>query len=99
MNDPDPHRALSEMEARIKKVRGDDKLETQQADGSTGVAFRIGIDLISGVGFGIFVGIMLDKWLNTAPWLLIVFLVLGFGAGIRNVLRTAQSLEQENKNK
>jgi ATP synthase protein I len=33
----------------------------------------------------------LDRWLGTSPWSLIVFLVLGFGAGMTNMLRTVRA--------
>ena len=42
-------------------------------------------------------GIVLDRWLGTTPWLLIVFFVLGCAAGFLNVYRTAQELEKRAK--
>jgi ATP synthase protein I len=39
------------------------------------------------VGAGI--GWLLDRWLGISPWGLIVFLLLGFAAGVRNVMRSA----------
>jgi ATP synthase protein I len=32
---------------------------------------------------------VLDRFLSTSPWGLIVFLLLGFAAGVLNVMRTA----------
>ena len=32
-------------------------------------------------------GYLLDRWLHTSPWMMIVFGVIGFGTGIRDVLR------------
>jgi ATP synthase protein I len=91
----DPHRSLSDMETRIKKVRAEHEPETEQKYSSAGVAFRIGIDLISGVAFGVLAGLFLDSWLDTKPWMLIVFIILGTAAGIRNVIRTAATLEED----
>ena len=98
MEDRDPHRALSDIEKRIKEVRGDSEPETETTYSSAGVAFRIGIDLIAGVAFGVGAGLLLDKWLETSPWMLIVMIILGTAAGIRNVIRTADQLE-DNRNK
>jgi ATP synthase protein I len=39
------------------------------------------------VGAGL--GWLLDRWLGTKPWGLIVFLLLGFAAGVLNVMRAA----------
>ncbi|NVJ96730.1 MAG: AtpZ/AtpI family protein [Alphaproteobacteria bacterium] len=60
-----------------------------------GRAFRMGIDLVAGVGFGLLVGVNLDGWLETSPVFLLVFLFLGFAAGIRNVIREANKMQRE----
>jgi ATP synthase protein I len=39
------------------------------------------------VGAGI--GWLIDHWLGVSPWGLIVFLLLGFAAGVLNVMRSA----------
>lgn len=76
-------------EARTR--RGLDK--TQQATrgappaGPWGVGFRAGIEVVSALGVGVFLGIMLDRWLGTWPWLFLLFFVLGSAAGILNVYR------------
>ena len=38
---------------------------------------------------GAFIGWALDKWLGISPWGMIVFLLLGFAAGVINVMRAA----------
>ncbi|WP_367249115.1 AtpZ/AtpI family protein, partial [Pseudomonas sp. SB113] len=38
---------------------------------------------------GVGIGWVLDSFAGTSPWGLIVFLFLGFGAGVLNVLRSA----------
>jgi ATP synthase protein I len=42
-------------------------------------------------------GLVLDRWFGTTPWLLIVGFFLGSAAALRNVMRTAQQLEAERK--
>ena len=96
MNERDPYGEVSDLETRIEKVRAENKPKTDQTHSSAGVAFRIGIDLIAGVAFGVAAGLFLDSWLDTTPWMLIVMIILGTAAGIRNVIRTAASLEEEN---
>jgi ATP synthase protein I len=46
-------------------------------------------ELVGGVLVGGFIGWQLDRWLGTKPWLLILFFLLGVGAGFWNVMRGA----------
>lgn len=39
--------------------------------------------------FGALLGWLLDRWLGTSPWGLMVLLLLGFAAGVFNVMRAA----------
>jgi ATP synthase protein I len=45
--------------------------------------------LVAGVLIGAGIGWVLDRWLGISPWGLIVFLLLGFAAGVLNVMRVA----------
>ncbi|MCX5576648.1 AtpZ/AtpI family protein [Kaistia terrae] len=51
------------------------------------LAFRIVGEFVSGVLVGAGLGWLIDYWLGTAPWGMIVLLLLGFVAGVLNVLR------------
>jgi len=51
--------------------------------------FRLSTELVGGVLVGAGLGWLIDRWLNTTPWGLIVFLLLGFAAGVLNVMRAA----------
>ena len=55
-----------------------------------GEALKLSTEMIGGVAVGGFIGWALDRWLGTAPILMVVFLLLGGAAGIMNVIRTAQ---------
>ncbi len=50
---------------------------------------RLGADFVAGVVVGAALGWGIDRLFGTSPWGLIVFLLLGFGAGILSVLRSA----------
>jgi ATP synthase protein I len=49
---------------------------------------KIGIELVSALAVGVGIGLLLDSWLGTGPWMLLLFFVLGAAAGILNVYRT-----------
>ena len=58
-----------------------------------GLGLRVGIDIVAAVAVGVVAGILLDRWLGTAPWFLLVFFLLGCGAAFMSVYRTAMALE------
>ena len=43
--------------------------------------------LVIGVGFGLF----LDSWLETKPWFMLTFFLLGAAAGLFNVYRVVRN--------
>lgn len=51
--------------------------------------FRLSSELIAGVLVGAVIGWGLDRLLSISPWGLIVFVLLGFAAGVINVMRAA----------
>jgi ATP synthase protein I len=51
--------------------------------------FRLSTELVAGVLAGAGIGWALDRWLGISPWGMIVFLLLGFAAGVLNVMRVA----------
>jgi ATP synthase protein I len=51
--------------------------------------FRLSTELVAGVLVGAASGWLIDRWLGISPWGLIVFVLLGFAAGVLNVMRAA----------
>lgn len=51
--------------------------------------FRLSTELVAAVVVGAALGWVLDRLLGIAPWGMIVFLLLGFAAGVLNVMRAA----------
>ncbi|MBX9683512.1 MAG: AtpZ/AtpI family protein [Hyphomicrobium sp.] len=58
-----------------------------------GQAFKIAAELIAGLVFGGAVGWFLDKQFGTLPFLLVLFVMLGFAAGLLNVIRGARQAQ------
>ncbi len=55
--------------------------------GSWGIGFRAGVEVVSALVVGVLLGLVLDRWLGTWPWLFLVFFVVGGVAGVLNVYR------------
>ena len=62
-----------------------------------GDAFKIVGELVVGVVVGGGVGWFLDRQFHTMPWLLVLCLILGFAAGMSNVIRTARQMQAESE--
>ena len=93
--------SLKDLGARLRRARAKQK-EARGGEGGSGggsdrtsrtaglgLGMRLAFDMVSGIVVGVGLGLLLDYWLGTAPWLLIVFFFLGASAGMLNVYRTA----------
>ncbi|HLC21019.1 MAG TPA: AtpZ/AtpI family protein [Candidatus Methylomirabilis sp.] len=47
----------------------------------------LGITFGAAIAIGAFIGIVLDRWLETSPWLTILFFLFGVAAGFFNLLK------------
>jgi ATP synthase protein I len=56
------------------------------------IAARVGVEMVAATVVGTGLGYGLDRWLGTAPWLLIVGVFLGATAGILAIFRMAKNL-------
>ena len=92
----DPKDSLEErkrqLESRLAQAgHGDDGTDKAAKDSQTGYsqALKLSSEFVAAVIVGAMIGYLLDLALPTKPWGLIVFLLLGFCAGVLNVLRAA----------
>jgi ATP synthase protein I len=90
---------LGSLDHRLSEIRDNRKLRTDQTGTESGdtaartsamaLGFRLSSELVAGVVVGAAIGWGVDRWLSTTPFGLIVFLLLGFTAGVVNVVRSA----------
>jgi ATP synthase protein I len=52
-------------------------------------AMKLSSEFISAIVVGAVLGYVFDRFVGTAPWGLMILLLLGFGAGVLNVMRAA----------
>jgi ATP synthase protein I len=94
----DLDRRLKEARARIPEARretGGGGRDVGRAGMAAG--FRIAVELLAALVVGGGIGWLLDRWLGTQPWLLILFFILGAAAGFVNVYRTGKELDRAAK--
>jgi len=52
---------------------------------SLGFLSGLGISMVAATLIGLAMGYYLDRWLDTNPWMTLIFLGIGIAAGFRNV--------------
>jgi ATP synthase protein I len=93
-SEPDPDR-LKALEEKLQKVKG--KAPPPQTNTAKGfsqgeVAWRMVIELATGIMLGSAIGYGLDVLFGTLPIFLVIFSLFGFAAGIKTMLGTAREL-------
>lgn len=97
MDERDTQDPLRDLEQRLEKARRRQKPPPEavsEARAALAVGLRIGLELVVAVLVGAALGWAFDNWLGTSPWGLIIFVFLGFGAGLLNVFRIATRAER-----
>ena len=59
----------------------------------------VGLHMVTATFVGLAVGYYLDKWLETKPWLTMLFLLFGIAAGFLNMYREVKGIHQDNADK
>jgi len=91
-------KATADLESRIARARGQRAAEaatvqTRQADMSgMSRGFRLASEFVAAVIVGAGLGWLIDSFLPTRPWATVVLLLLGFAAGVLNVVRTTREM-------
>jgi ATP synthase protein I len=90
---------LGNLNHRLSEIRDSRKIRTDQPGDGSGdgaarasamaLGFRLSSELIAGVAVGALLGWGFDRLLSTSPFGLIAFVLLGFVAGVVNVIRSA----------
>lgn len=99
MSEGKPPSSLEDIDTRLRqarargKPRGRKASENRSSIKGAGLAMRIGVELVAGLIVGVGIGLLLDRWLGTTPWMLVGFFFMGAAAGMMNMYRTVRRLE------
>lgn len=91
---------LRALDARLKAARAKaepEKPHTEEHYSQAQLAWRMVIELVAGLGIGFGIGYALDLVLGTQPWLMVVFTLLGFVAGVKTMIRSAEEIQRRNE--
>ena len=86
-----PDARLESLDERLDRLqRAGAEKATKAKGGADSHAGRLVVNqLIGGPVGGAIVGWLLDRWLGTAPWLMLGLMFVGFAGGFINVIRTS----------
>ena len=87
---------IKNLKDRINKLDNSSDLKKNKIENKSGISFgfRIGIEIVSALVIGTTIGIIVDKYLNSKPFGLIIFFILGAMAGFLNIYRVIRRIEK-----
>lgn len=99
MTEGDP-RDLDQFDAKLKAAR--DRIEGREGPGSqpsyndslAGVGYRMSIELVVGICAGLGLGWLIDWWMGTKPWFMLILMFAGLAAGIFNIVRLSKDVQR-----
>ncbi len=97
MTDDDQKQRMAQLEAKIdaaKKAKAPKPRADADVSGGE-LAWRMVIEMVSGLGIGFGIGYGLDSLLGTIPIFLVLFTLLGLVAGVKVMLRSAKEVQEK----
>lgn len=91
----------SDLAARIQQAQGKRSATAGEYAGAGnkdlsgwGRGMRLSSEFVAAILVGAGIGYVLDLWLQTSPWLMLLMLMMGFAAGVLNVIRAAAQMNK-----
>lgn len=91
----------ADLKARISRARASHEAAERAKAGSEprnmsgwSRGLRLSSEFLAAILVGVVLGYLLDQALGTTPWLLLVMLIIGFAAGVLNVVRSTAAMNQ-----
>ena len=87
---------LNKLKERIDTAENSIISSPKKKKGSgAGFGFKISTEIIAALVVGVGIGLIVDKYLNTKPFGLIIFFIFGAIAGFLNVYRVMRRIEKQ----
>ena len=97
-----PGSTTTDLAARIARARADRPVQAaaerarQGEMTGLGRAYRLAAEFVAAILVGLGIGWGVDQVFNTSPWGMIILLLLGFAAGVVNVIRATAEMNAAN---
>jgi ATP synthase protein I len=94
---------LKALNAKLKAAREQNEgpnVASGSSDGQSGLGYgsRLSVEIIASLLAGLGLGWTIDHFAGTQPLFMLIFMLLGLGVGIYNVMRISR-MQQEKENK
>jgi ATP synthase protein I len=88
---------LKALEAKIEALKTPDEVKhhSEEHYSQAQLAWRMVIELVAGLGLGFGIGYGIDTLLGTTPIFLVLFIFLGFAAGVLTMMRSAKEVQRK----
>ena len=87
---------LGDLKKRIETAKYKNKpLSSKKKANAAGFGFKISTEIIAALVVGVGIGLVVDKYLGTKPFGLIIFFIFGALAGFLNVYRVMRRIEKQ----
>ncbi len=87
---------LKELKDRIETAKSSNTANTKKnKESGAGFGFKISTEIIAALVVGVGIGLIVDKYLGTKPFGLIIFFIFGALAGFLNVYRVMRRIEKQ----
>ena len=82
---------LKEIEEKLQKIKkkNKEKIENEKYNRgkSYSMAINVSLELITGIGIGVVIGLVIDNYLQTKPIMFIIFFIVGTAVGFYNMFK------------
>lgn len=96
MTDLSENNGGEDLDRRIAEAQAKHDRGISTAEGrAESRGWAVGIEFVGAVLVSAFIGWLIDRWIGSKPWALIVMLVLGFAAGTRRAMQTASDFDTD----
>ena len=87
---------ISHLKEKIKKIETNQFNESKpKKESGASFGFKISTELVAALFVGVGIGLIVDNFLGTKPFGLIIFFILGAFAGFLNVYRVMRRIEKQ----
>ena len=87
---------IAKLKEKIENIEQNKKNESQhKKESGAGFGLKISTELVAALVVGVGIGLLVDNYLGTKPFGLIIFFILGAFAGFLNVYRVMRHIEKQ----